>query len=115
VRRAPTRRRTGALVAREMDVLEELHAPDYELVTPSGRVFDRRRYLDAIAKEPFYAAWEAGPMACRISADMAVLRYEAKLRFPSGKQVLCWHTDLYEQRAGRWQAVWSQATEIGGR
>lgn len=113
--RALELRRTGALVARDMSVLEELHAPDYELVTPSGRVFDRRRYLDAIAKEPFYAAWEAGPMACRIAADTAALRYQAKLRFPSGKEVLCWHTDLYEQRSGRWQAVWSQATEISGR
>jgi hypothetical protein len=24
----------------------------------------------------------------------------------------CWHTDSYEQRDGRWQVVWSQATEI---
>lgn len=24
----------------------------------------------------------------------------------------CWHTDCYEWRNGRWQAVWSQATAI---
>jgi hypothetical protein len=23
-----------------------------------------------------------------------------------------WHMDVYEQRDGRWQVVWSQATQI---
>ena len=26
-----------------------------------------------------------------------------------------WHTDVYEIRDGRWQAVWSQATQIPNR
>lgn len=33
-------------------------------------------------------------------------------RFPSGREVTCWHIDAYENRAGLWQAVWSQATEV---
>ena len=105
-------RRTRALVERNMAELEELHAPEYELITPAGRVFSRTRYLEAIAREPFYEGWEVADMAFRISAAMAVLRYKAKLRFPSGREVLCWHTDVYEKRVGQWQAVWSQATEL---
>jgi hypothetical protein len=105
-------RRTRALVERDMETLNALHAPEYELITPAGKVFDRQQYLGAIASEPFYAAWEAGQMAFRISASMVIVRYQARLTFPSGRQVTCWHTDAYENRAGRWQAVWSQATEV---
>ena len=95
-----------------MKALDELHAPDYQLITPSGKVFDRQRYLAAIEREPFYAGWDVGQMAFRISPGIAIVRYEASLRFPSGREVACWHTDVYEYRAGTWQAVWSQATEI---
>jgi hypothetical protein len=50
-------------------------------------------------------------------SDVAVIRYRAQLRIsvkglpnaPSGR---FWHVDLYEKRNGRWQAVWSQATQI---
>ena len=105
-------RRTRALVTRDMSVLEELHAPEYELITPAGRVFSRSAYLEAIEREPFYAGWEVGEMAFRITSEMAVVRYRARLSFPSGREVICWHMDAYENRAGRWQAVWSQATEL---
>jgi len=108
--------RTQAIVQRDMPTIERLHAPDYELVTPAGRVFSRARYLAAIAAEPFYAAWAHGPMQARISPAMALLRYQATITFPSGRVVLCWHTDSYEWRAeggaAGWQAVWSQATQL---
>lgn len=110
--RALERRRTRALVERDLPTLEALHAPEYELVTPAGRVLGRVPYLAAIAREPFYAAWEAGEIAVRITGDSAVLRYQALLRFPSGRELRCWHLDTYERRDGRWQAVWSQATEL---
>jgi hypothetical protein len=95
-----------------MPALNDLHAPEYELITPAGKVFDRERYLGAIESGPFYAAWEVGEMAFRISPSMAIVRYKARLAFPSGREVTCWHTDAYENRAGLWQAVWSQATEV---
>ena len=110
--RALEERRTRALVERDMATLEELHARNYQLITPAGKAFTRKTYLAAVKAEPFYAAWEVGEMAVRMSADMAVVRYRARLRFPSGRVIVCWHTDSYERSAGRWQAVWSQATEI---
>src|SRR5687767_8672111 len=97
-------RRTRALVERDMETLNELHAAEYELITPAGKVLDRDRYLGAIEREPFYAAWEVGEMAFRISPRMAIVRYKARLTFPSGREVICWHTDAYEDRAGLWQA-----------
>lgn len=106
------RERTQALVTRDTAAIERLHAEDYELITPAGRVFSRESYLSAIRSETFYAAWECGPMRVKVSDGIAVVRYHAQLRFPSGRIVDCWHTDIYEQRDSRWQAVWSQATGI---
>jgi hypothetical protein len=42
---------------------------------------------------------------------MAIVRYKARIQFPSGRVFVVWHTDSYELRASGWQAVWSQATE----
>ncbi len=106
------RRRTQALVARDMAAVEQLHAPDYELITPAGVVFSRERYLALVAEAPFYTAWEMREVRVQATAEMAVLRYQARLHFPSGKVVHCWHTDSYALRGGQWQAVWSQATAI---
>ena len=105
-------RRTRAIVERDVKEIERLHAIDYQLVTPSGRTYDRARYLELITAEPFYAAWEHGPIEVRVSAEMAVVRYQAKITLASGRIVECWHTDTYELRGSSWLAVWSQATEL---
>jgi hypothetical protein len=105
---APTRARGD----RAFVALEALHAPEYELVTPAGKVFSRQAYLGAIAAAPFYVAWGIESMSVRLSEQMAVVRYLARLQFPSGRVVVCWHTDVYERRVNGWQAVWSQATEV---
>ncbi|HOB95631.1 MAG TPA: nuclear transport factor 2 family protein [Aquabacterium sp.] len=106
------RRRTQALVDRDLPLIERLHAPDYQLITPAGRVFSRARDLAAIAEAPFYAGWTHGAMQVRLAPGMALLRYPATITFPSGKVVRCWHTDSYEVIDGDWLAMWSQATPL---
>ena len=103
--------RTRAIVERDLDAIERLHAPEYQLITPNGQAYSRTRYLEMI-KAAFYAAWEHGPMEVRASAEMAVVRYQARITLSSGRIVECWHTDSYELRASAWLAVWSQATEL---
>ena len=106
-------RRTLALVQCDLATIEELHAPEYQLITPAGRVFTREAYLGQVRAAPFYAAWKVlGEMIFRLSEHMAVIRYKARIQFPSGRVLVCWHTDSYELRASGWQAVWSQATEV---
>jgi len=107
------RRRTQALVARDIATARGLHAADYQLITPAGKVFDREAYLAAVESGALaYAAWDCGPMQARVGSDMAILRYRARLAFASGRVVECWHTDSYECRGGAWLAVWSQATAL---
>jgi len=105
-------RRTLAIVERDLAAIEAIHAPDYQLITPAGRTFDRTTYLAAIREAPFYSAWEHGPMEVRVATDMAVVRYQARITLASGRLVNCWHTDTYELRGTTWLAVWSQATEL---
>lgn len=109
------RRRTQALVHRDRPVLEALHAAEYELITPAGQRWRRDAYLQAVIDAPFYTGWLIDDFRARITPAMAALRYRATLSFPSGPTLHCCHTDLYECRDDRWQAVWSQATEIQAR
>lgn len=111
------RRRLAALVAVDMDRARELHADDYELITPGGRPISKEDYLgDIESGEMRYEIFEpASPIRARVVGGTGVVRYVAQIRVRFGDDVdsgLFWHTDYYEQRDGRWQAVWSHATRI---
>lgn len=104
--------RTQALVSRDIVAIRRLHTPEYELISVPGRVLSLERYLSLMAIDVFYASWEHGPMRVQVSAEMAAVRYQAKITFPSGKVIDCWHTDIYKLLANSWQAAWSQATQL---
>ena len=104
--------RTRALVDRDVEKIRRMHAPDYELISVPGRVMSLERYLFLMTQDVFYANWEHGPMRVLLSPGMAVVRYQAKITFPSGKVVDCWHSDIYALQAGTWRAVWSQGTQL---
>jgi len=104
--------RTQALVARDIGAIRRLHAPDYELISAPGRQMSLERYLSLMANDVFYAKWEYGPMRVQRAQGMAAVRYQAKITFPSGKAVHCWHTDIYALQDGSWRAIWSQATPL---
>ena len=110
--RALETERTRALVSRDVETIRRLHAPDYELITVPGRSMSLSRYVALIEEDVFYANWEHGPMRVQVAQGMAAVRYQAKITFPSGNVVHCWHTDIYAQRSGRWLALWSQATRM---
>ena len=103
--------RTQALVHQDLATIDRLHADDYQLVTPAGKTFDKARYRAAVAEAPFYTGWAIADPQVRCSGGLAVLRYRARLGFPSGSVIEVWHTDVWELRAAGWQAVWSQATK----
>jgi len=100
-----------------MALAQQLHASDYELVTPGGRTYGKDDYLGGIESGALtYHVFEPdSDIAVRIVGDAAAVRYRAHIviDFEGGSDdTLAWHTDLYERRDGRWQATWSQATEI---
>jgi hypothetical protein len=95
----------------------DLHAEEYQLITPTGAPLTKLEYLGSIAAGRLrYLAFEpVSEIAVRSVPGAAVLRYQAHISVAEGDgraDFTCWHTDYYELRAGRWQAVWSQATTI---
>ena len=116
--RALERERLRALVAADMVVARQLHADDFQLITPSGSTYSKEEYLSRIASGVFnYLVWEPdSPIEVRLYGQAAVIRYRAQLegimRGEPMELARDRHTDSYEYRAGRWQVVWSQATRI---
>ena len=111
------RRRLAALVALDMDLARSLHADDYELITPGGGVLSKEDYLgDLESGEMRYEVFEpVSAIRARVVGGTGVVRYQVQIRVRFGDDVdsgMFWHTDYYEQRNGRWQAVWSHATRI---
>jgi hypothetical protein len=111
------RSRLRAIVAADFDAAFSLHASDFQLITPRGLCLSREQYFDALRDGTIrYLAWESGPIDVRLYDGVALIRYKARLQFPPAEDPKsgfeCWHTDAYEQRDGRWQVVWSQATRV---
>lgn len=115
--RATERERLRSLVARDLDVARSLHADNYQLITPGGATLSKQDYLGQIESGALdYRVFEPeSEMAVRCYGHAAVVRYRVRIEVGFGDQRDAdqfWHTDLYELRDGRWQAVWSQATRI---
>jgi hypothetical protein len=108
--------RLTALVNADMDLAEQLHAVDYQLITPRGVALTRTEYLHAVATQELdYCLFEPiSPIDVWGDGQIALLRYRARIGFhrSSTTSIVCWHTDCYRRNGGNWQAVWSQATEI---
>jgi len=117
--RAVEHERLAAFISRDEAVARSLHAPDYELITPGGRRISGEEYITGVFSGQFdYRVFEPdGEIRVRVHETVAILRYVARIEMRLADGVDAgrfWHTDVYELRHGRWQAVWSQATRIPG-
>jgi hypothetical protein len=115
--RATERERLRALVEANVERARQLHADDFQLINPLGGALSKEQYLGGIGSgEIDYLFWEPDSIAVRLYDEAAVIRYPSHLEIVvQGRHVprqRYWHTDLYERRDGRWQVVWSQATQI---
>jgi hypothetical protein len=111
------RRRLRALIDGDLEAAYELHAHNFQLITPAGRSLSREEYLGEIASGHLkYLAWEPSEIAVHLYDKAAFIRYQSDLEVVSGgrhvPKARYWHTDSYEQRERHWQVVWSQATEV---
>ena len=109
--------RLRALVHADIAVADGLHADDFQLITPGGAAYTKEEYLGDIASGAVdYRVWEPQDIDVRICGDAGCLRYHSTLEIVVAGRWIApstyWHTDYYERRDGRWQVVWSHATEI---
>jgi hypothetical protein len=111
------RQRLRALVAADIERANDLHADDFQLINPAGRTYTKAQYLGDVASGDInYQVWEPAEIAVVLGTEVAVVRYEAEMEIILSGQAFprnrLWHTDVYVQRDGRWQVIWSQATRI---
>ncbi len=109
------RRRLRALVDADMSAANELHAEDFQLITPAGTAHSKDEYLQAVASgEIDYLVWEPEEIESLVRGDAGCIRYASRIHIRVGGQeappARYWHTDYYEKREDGWQVVWSQAT-----
>ena len=109
--------RLAAVVAGDVEGLEELHTPSFVLCTPSGDVWSRRHYLDRLADGTInYLRFEpVTPIEVIPDAHLAVLRYRSEIEISVGGsapgRLACWHLDVYQRTGNAWRCRWSQATD----
>ena len=113
--RATERERLRSLVDANLEIAGQLHADDFQLINPVGATSTKEEYLKSVSSgEIDYLRWEPGEIDVRVYGDGAIIRYQSQLQIVIGGKDMGlrphWHTDSYEKRDGRWQAVWSQAT-----
>jgi hypothetical protein len=111
------RARLQALVERDMETADRLHAGAYQLITPGGGALSKAEYLGSILGGSLrYRVFEpSGEISLRISGEMAALRYRCHIEVMSDDEIViidAWHTDIWQCIDECWQAVWSQATAI---
>lgn len=115
--RETERERLRAFVEADIDILEPLHADDFQLINPGGGAATKEEYLGGVASGVIdYLVWEPdSEIAVRLYDGAAAIRYRANTEIVvDGEKLILqtWHTDVYEQRDGQWQVVWSHATAV---
>jgi hypothetical protein len=62
-----------------------------------------------------YLRWEPDDIRVHLYDGGAAIRYTSTIEIIDDSEHFgpnrYWHTDVYERRDGRWQIVWSQATQ----
>jgi len=93
-----------------------LLAPDLQFIDPTGGAGTRADDLANIGGGvDFVTIKPIEPISVRVHGDSAVARLKLKFKVVAFGQTVQhdgWTTDLWEQRDGRWQLVWSQTTAI---
>jgi hypothetical protein len=79
--RSAEQERLSALIAVNMDVARQLHADDFQLITPLGAIFSKEEYLGAVAAGHLhYLAMQLdSPIDVRMYDAMALIRYRAQI------------------------------------
>ncbi len=100
--------------------LERMLAPEFLFVRGSGRVGDRRDFIDGFTApghrlEPLTTA---NPLLLRVSGDVAIVGGEAWIKGNDGGTPIAEHfrySDTFARRDGRWVVVYTQITALPAR
>jgi hypothetical protein len=92
-----------------------LLAPDFQLIDVTGAPETRADYLASIGAKIFVRLELAARISVRVHGPSAVASVKLHFKVVAGGLTLeddGWPTDVFVQRQGRWQVLWSQSTAI---
>ena len=100
--------------------LERMLAPDFLFVRASGRVGDRRDFIEGFTTPgQTLAPFEiVDPMFARVSPDVAIIGGEAWIHGTADGKPFAEHfrySDTFARRGGQWVAVFTQVTPLPGK
>src|SRR5579859_2819089 len=76
--RTTERERLRSLVQGNMEVADQLHADDFQLINPGGGSLSKEQYLGGIASGQLkYLVFEPEAIEVRAYGDAAVIRYQS--------------------------------------
>jgi ketosteroid isomerase-like protein len=98
-----------AMVARDIDKLNQTYANDWAIVDSSGKIFTKESLLDDFKSGKHkLVSFESGPMDVQVLGNIAVVQASVtEKRIQDGKDISGQFVfmDLLEKRAGKWVIV----------
>jgi len=98
-----------AMVARDIDKLDQTYADDWAIVDSSGKIFTKESLLSEFKSGKHkLLSFENGPMDVQVLGDVAVVQASVtETRIQDGKDISGEFVfmDLLEKRAGKWVVV----------
>ena len=116
--RALEQEKLAALVARDTETLQRIHANDFQLVNPAGQELNRDDYLNGIAMGFIeYRKWEPETrIQAYVFGEVAILRYQSRVQVAvqgeAQPEQRFWQLEVYEKRRDGWQTTFSQSTRV---
>jgi ketosteroid isomerase-like protein len=106
----------NAMVAGDLDKLNQIYADDWATVGSSGKTFNKESLLDDFKSgKDKLLSFENGPMDVQVFGNVAVAQGSVtEKRIRDGKDVsgeFVWN-DLLKKRAGKWVVVRSAAARV---
>ncbi len=107
---------TAAFLQLDLAAIEQLMAEDYTIIQPGGAVWDKAKTLASLRSEQRH--WDAAgsdELSVRLYGDTAIVigRWTAKgVNHGQAFDYQARYQAVWVKRAGRWQIVADQSTEI---
>jgi ketosteroid isomerase-like protein len=113
-----TKRTGDAMVAFDVDALNQFYADDWVMVSSSGKVVTKADLLsDFRSRKHQLVSFELGPMKVQVLGDVAMVQASVtEKRIQDGKDISGKFVfmDLLERRSGAWTIIRTLGARVGG-
>jgi hypothetical protein len=92
--------------------LDELLHDDFEEISASGKVYDKKQTVNALINETPYTLNAADFELSLLSKDIALLKYKTKTNFGNNLINTTKRSSLWKNEGSKWKMVFHQGTVV---